>query len=344
MASNINPNLINTSYPVAGQDNSTQGFRTNFAAIKTNFEYAEDEIEALQDSAAVIDGANDFAGNLIFAAELRDIRWTKLTRPAATGTVNLDFRAAAYYALVTAGSVSINFSNFATASTAGYLRLSIVISNVSHTLTLSAPTLLLDVAGIQGYSATNNSTGTITFAATGTYQFEFVTTDGGSTIAVNQLNQSLTPLNASSEDLAAGAAASLAVTTSYFATAAAETATLATGVNGQIKVLAMTADLGDMVITVTHPGWNNSATGTITFSDLGDACTLMYTTISIAAGSFITGRIYTISSVGSTNFTVIGASSNTVGTTFTATGVGAGTGTATTGSWYCIGNNGTTFA
>ena len=46
------------------------------------------------------------------------------------------------------------------------------------------------------------------------------------------------------------------------------------------------------------------------------------------AGSFTVGEEYTIRTVGSTNFTVIGAASNTVGVTFTATGVGSGSGTA----------------
>ncbi len=46
------------------------------------------------------------------------------------------------------------------------------------------------------------------------------------------------------------------------------------------------------------------------------------------AGSFVVGRAYTITSVGTTDFTAIGASENTVGTVFTATGVGAGTGKA----------------
>ena len=46
------------------------------------------------------------------------------------------------------------------------------------------------------------------------------------------------------------------------------------------------------------------------------------------AGSFIAGQQYKIVSVGSTNFTLIGADSNTVGTIFTATGPGSGSGTA----------------
>jgi hypothetical protein len=47
-----------------------------------------------------------------------------------------------------------------------------------------------------------------------------------------------------------------------------------------------------------------------------------------AAGDFIIGITYIIASIGTTDFTLIGAASNTVGITFTATGVGSGTGTA----------------
>jgi len=46
------------------------------------------------------------------------------------------------------------------------------------------------------------------------------------------------------------------------------------------------------------------------------------------AGSFVVGDTYTITTVGSTDFTLIGAASNTVGVSFTATGAGTGTGTA----------------
>ena len=46
------------------------------------------------------------------------------------------------------------------------------------------------------------------------------------------------------------------------------------------------------------------------------------------AGEFITGLKYTIKSVGTTDFTAIGASANSVGTVFTATGAGSGDGEA----------------
>ena len=49
----------------------------------------------------------------------------------------------------------------------------------------------------------------------------------------------------------------------------------------------------------------------------------------VNAGSFETGITYTITTVGTTDFTAVGSANNTVGTVFTATGVGTGTGTAT---------------
>jgi hypothetical protein len=47
-----------------------------------------------------------------------------------------------------------------------------------------------------------------------------------------------------------------------------------------------------------------------------------------AAGTFVSGKTYEIVTVGTTDFTLIGAASNTVGVQFVATGVGSGTGTA----------------
>lgn len=79
-----------------------------------------------------------------------------------------------------------------------------------------------------------------------------------------------------SENLTSGSAANLAVTASYFTTSTSSTATLAAGTAGQIKTFMMVVDGGDMVITVTNAGWKSSGTGTITFNDIGDGCTLQY--------------------------------------------------------------------
>lgn len=60
-----------------------------------------------------------------------------------------------------------------------------------------------------------------------------------------------------------------------------------------------------------------------------DADSIMYEQgYLVTAGSFVVGKTYRIVSVGTTNFTLIGATTNTVGLHFIATGVGTGDGTA----------------
>lgn len=88
----------------------------------------------------------------------------------------------------------------------------------------------------------------------------------------------------STQILTNGGAVNLSVVTSYFSTTGAWTATLADGTAGQIKVLAMLADGGNMVITVTNAAWGGA--GTLTFNDVGDACTLQY----IAGKWFVIGN------------------------------------------------------
>jgi hypothetical protein len=54
-------------------------------------------------------------------------------------------------------------------------------------------------------------------------------------------------------------------------------------------------------------------------------------TVTVNDGSLVVGTVYTITFVGTSDFTLVGAATNTIGTVFTATGVGgAGTGTVTT--------------
>ncbi|MEM5947081.1 Ig-like domain-containing protein [Spirochaetia bacterium 38H-sp] len=51
-------------------------------------------------------------------------------------------------------------------------------------------------------------------------------------------------------------------------------------------------------------------------------------TTGVAATTLVQGNVYTIETLGDTDWTLVGASSNTVGVTFVATGAGTGTGTA----------------
>ena len=68
--SSIDQTKIDSEYPVAGVDNSTQGFRDNFAAIKESLGYAKVEINDLYANTARTDENTDFHQNNILNATL----------------------------------------------------------------------------------------------------------------------------------------------------------------------------------------------------------------------------------------------------------------------------------
>jgi hypothetical protein len=206
MSSNINPNNIDGAYPVAGQDNNSQGFRDNFTNIKVNFQSAEDEINDLQTKsllkAALIGGIldNNMNDNLIYAATIRDFAAPRV-QLAPTGsplTATVNYAAGHYQTLVTSASTTVEFSNFPSLngliSNYGYVKVQFNITDVSHTITVKASVTgqLLGTAGIQGYVAVNAYTGTISFGAPGIYEFAFGSYDAGATITVFDLNRALT--------------------------------------------------------------------------------------------------------------------------------------------------------
>jgi len=285
MTSNINPNNIDTTYPIAGQDNDSQGFRDNFTNIKTNFEYAETEIDDLQAKGifkSALTGTtldNDMAGALVKNMKTQGFRSTRIAlTPSAAATATIDFSTASHYTVTIITSATLAFSNIPATGNAWALNVRIS-AGIGETLTL--PATVTNTSGIQGYSAN-----VITFAAAGDYEFLFTGDTGQSgSIYISERSRPRTnfmnPINlASSDSVAAGAACSLATTTSYFTTSGTETGTtLAAGVEGQIKILIMLGSAGNSrAVTVTDAGWKStgSGTGVATFNAVGEACTLQY--------------------------------------------------------------------
>lgn len=275
MTSQINPYNIDGAYPVAGQDNNSQGFRTNFTNTSTNLEYAAQEITDLQTNAvlkAALTGTaldNNLNGELLYNAQTKRITETLVPLGTVTTSAAISYTAGAVTSLTTGSSITLSFVSLPAAGVSARWTVIITVASTAHTVTLPFPSVSVNARGVQGLNTANN---TITFAATGVYTLQFSSINGGTTIQLTEINKQLQPFNNSSEDLANGAAANLALSTSFFSTSAAETATLAAGVEGQIKVLAMRADSGDMVITVTNAVWGT----TITFNAIGQACTLLY--------------------------------------------------------------------
>ena len=198
MASNINPNDIDGAYPVAGQDNNSQGFRDNFTNIKTNFTAAANEITDLQNKVilkAALTGTtldNNMGGSLLYDALIQDFAAQKVTVAGTSGAISINYASGHYQSITTTGSISLSFINFPANGTYGYVKLQINISNAAHTVTLPSA-VTLGVSGIQGISPTPPTPGpyTITFTA-GTYELAFGTYNGGSTITIFDLNRGLT--------------------------------------------------------------------------------------------------------------------------------------------------------
>jgi hypothetical protein len=191
MTSQINPNNIDGEYPVAGVSNNTQGMRDNFTNIKTNFQYAEDEIDDLQSKGvfkAALTGTtldNNMADNLIYAAKIQDFSATQVALAATSGAIAIDYSAGHYQTIAMAGNVSLSFTNFPASGSVGMLRVQIIVGTAGLTLTLPAA-VSVGTTGVQGYSGN-----VITFAAAGTFEFGFVTTSAGTTITLFDLNRPL---------------------------------------------------------------------------------------------------------------------------------------------------------
>ena len=189
MTSSINPNNIDGTYPIAGQDNNSQGFRDNFTNTKTNFGYAETEINDLQSKAvlkAALTGTtlnNDMLGSPLLNAQIQDFSATRVALGTVSGSVGINYAAGHYQTVTTSGSITLAFTNFPAAGYAGLVRVQVTVSSTAHTMTLPAA-VTVGTVGIEGISGQ-----VITFASTGTFEFEFVTNDGGTTVTIFDLNR-----------------------------------------------------------------------------------------------------------------------------------------------------------
>jgi hypothetical protein len=281
MTSQINPNNINGEYPVAGQDNNTQGFRDNFQNIKVNFQYAETEITNLQASSIskVSTSVNEFNDSVIYGARLQNAGYIQVNRGNVAPTANINYAAGSFQTITANANTTLNFTGLPAAGNTAVITLAInavAANTTANPFSLSIPNVNTSSSGIIGFSSGNLNFPRTNSVVAGTHTYQFVTDDNGSSFTVTPLATRAFPLNSSSEDVANVGVVNLGVSDSYFSTTATETATLPAGVNGQVKVLAMVARVGNMVITVTNAGWKTSGTGTITFDAIGEGCTLKY--------------------------------------------------------------------
>ena len=343
MTSAIVPSNIDSTYPIAGQDNDSQGFRDNFTNIKTNFQRAADELTDLQNKVllkAALTGTssvnNNLGGVVVSSAKLQDTRLTYLDLGELAGTVNINYSQGHYQSFITSDNISLSFgSTFpSSASTsAGFIVLRITIDSAGRTVTLPTAVPESNLQGIQGVSGR-----VITFAEAGTYEFVFHSTDGGTTIYVHELTRPR----------------------SYFTntvTCNANVVSTSTA-TGSLKVVGGVGISGNVWV-----GGDINSDGRLVFSgreDLEDATPVSLTTLT---SYFTTAAAETSTLADGTEgqikiLTAVDVSAGDMIVTVANAGwLASGSGTATFDSygdsctlqytnskWYCIGNNGTDFA
>jgi hypothetical protein len=120
MASSLSPSSIDATFPVAGQDNDSQGFRDNFNQIKTDLTNAKSELEALQTNAILkanltspaVTASNDLAG-----LALKDYKYSEnVGLVSALGTVSgsqtVTVTNGAVFTVTTSGALTLAFAGW----------------------------------------------------------------------------------------------------------------------------------------------------------------------------------------------------------------------------------------
>ena len=182
MASNIVPGNVDGTFPKAGQDNSSQGFRDNFSSIKNNFTEAKTEIEALQTDKASLNASSDFSDNEVTRAKFKDTSETVFAHGTTGGSITLNHENGHYQTITSNAAITLSFSNWPATATLGRIILDITYASTAHTITI--PSAVIVSGGVTGG---DGSSDTITAPTSGRYLYEFMTPDAGVTILMHQL-------------------------------------------------------------------------------------------------------------------------------------------------------------
>ena len=184
MASKIVPGNVDGTYPKAGQDNSSQGFRDNFTSIKNNFTEAQSEINDIQTNKANLNSTNNFSGNMIQNAVLKDNGETLYSHGSvSSGSVTLDHENGHYQTLTITADTTFAFTNFPTGSV-GRIILDITVAPTSTGI-LTFPSAVIKADNVVGFDGTSDQM----TVGLGRTLFEFMSTDAGTTILMHQLGK-----------------------------------------------------------------------------------------------------------------------------------------------------------
>jgi hypothetical protein len=192
--SNINPQSIDGTYPIAGQDNNSQGFRDNFTNTVNNFTFAAAELTDLQNS-AVLKAALGSAGQT--GTPINDMNYSYLTHPQIIGAVEtknniaepgvggnfvVDWEQGHFQTVSVATTVGMTFDNWPSSSDVwSRVRLQVTATTLSN-ITISG-TYIENLQNIQG------AVGNVLTLNTGIYQFDFSSLDAGAHVWIQDVTR-----------------------------------------------------------------------------------------------------------------------------------------------------------
>tara|TARA_A100001035_G_C27740252_1_gene481174 strand:+ start:542 stop:1129 length:588 start_codon:yes stop_codon:yes gene_type:complete len=186
MASNINSDAIDALYPVAGQDNDSQGFRDNFSTIKNSLATAKTEITTLQNDTAKKNADNDFNGNKIQEANLISTTEQTYATGELTSSQNISFENGHYQIVTVGGDITITLTDWAASGKLCKLRLEVKSDGTGRQLTInvgSGGSLKLDKGFLLSDSTVQGQmTNPFNLGGVETYMMDFWTHNGGLTV------------------------------------------------------------------------------------------------------------------------------------------------------------------
>jgi hypothetical protein len=121
MTSAIVSATIDEDFPVAGQDNDSQGFRDNFTIIKDGLATAANEITDLQNNVIIKgpigdmapeDVDNNFNENLIYNFRTNTMYGTVYTATTTSGVTTIDFSNGEYQVITLTQNSTLRFENW----------------------------------------------------------------------------------------------------------------------------------------------------------------------------------------------------------------------------------------
>ncbi len=209
MTSAIDESVIDETYPVAGQDNDTQGFRDNFGNIKTALGVAGGEITTLQNNSvlkASVDGnnsvvSNNMAGSTIRNGKLQGMALSVVGNSSGDNTIYINAsNASAYHITNIDSNATIQFNQgwptWSNSSDPSMISIRVMLKSKTGlgadpiiTLGAGANTLIADTSTSWYTTVTPNVTFTLNHTTLKYKMIEAFSIDGGQNVYVRFLGE-----------------------------------------------------------------------------------------------------------------------------------------------------------